>query len=512
MKFQREKFIHTINNPMFVYLFIYFLVNLLFLDKFPFVHSDESWLSGLSRNYLMTGRSNITETFFDLYPRFPHAIKIIFHWLQAFFISTLGYSVFTVRLISLSFSCLTLVVFYKLVEITTRTTHLALFITILFSLDSQYIYASHFARQEIIMLFLLLVAFYFYHKSSHVFYKPLMLSMITGIAVGIHPNSFTIAVVIGCLYIIDILLKKEGIGSLIMYILFTGLFALIYVKLSLYFDPNFIANYAAFGDQFGVLESTGSKTLQIINYYLKLYYGVSGTYYTPNIRFQLILFAFLIVGSIIRIIKKGIDSKLINYLTSILAINLSYIIVGRYNQTSILFIFPFCWIIFGILVSSTNIKRTLTMITLTIVAGMSLYNIVPFLNNDYDNYIRQISYYVAPSDIALANLNSEFYFDNGSLLDYRNLAFLKEANVDFESYITANQIDYIIYPQEMDYIYSHRPIWNGIYGNLYYYFDDMHNFIKENCTLIHEFESPYAMRIVRFMYTKEWTVKIYKVQ
>ena len=84
MEFIKKSF--SKNKILIILLFIYFLVNLSFLTHFPFIHSDESWLSGLSRNILETKNFSSTETFFDLYLRNPHAIKIIFHSIQIMFI------------------------------------------------------------------------------------------------------------------------------------------------------------------------------------------------------------------------------------------------------------------------------------------------------------------------------------------------------------------------------------------------------------------------------------------
>ena len=96
------------HKTFITFILLYFFINLLFLCKFPFMHSDESWLSGLSRNMLENKTFIMTESFFDLYPRSPHAIKIVFHALQAIFISSLGYGLFAVRLMSLIFGCLSL--------------------------------------------------------------------------------------------------------------------------------------------------------------------------------------------------------------------------------------------------------------------------------------------------------------------------------------------------------------------------------------------------------------------
>ena len=66
-------------NIFFIYLIIWFVINLLFLTQFPFVHTDEPWLSGLSRSILENDSPTVTEDFFDLYERHPHALKILFH-------------------------------------------------------------------------------------------------------------------------------------------------------------------------------------------------------------------------------------------------------------------------------------------------------------------------------------------------------------------------------------------------------------------------------------------------
>ncbi|WP_291632651.1 hypothetical protein [Clostridium sp.] len=115
------------------------------------------------------------------------------------------------------------------------------------------------------------------------------------------------------------------------------------------------------------------------------------------------------------------------------------------------------------------------------------------------------------NDVVLSNLNSEFYFDNGKLHDYRNLAFLKENDLNFKEYIYKYNIKFIIYPEEMDVIYSESPKWDSLYGNLSYY-KDMKNFFETNCTLVDKFnDKTYGMRIARYIDEKDWTIKIYKV-
>src|SRR6056297_2575601 len=99
--------------------FIYFVVNILLLSQFPFIHSDESWLSGLTRQ-IMSGIASenpaslvLTEPFFDLLPRFPHFIKMLFHAVQWPFLAVFGYTPLAPRLLSLSAACLALWFFYR---------------------------------------------------------------------------------------------------------------------------------------------------------------------------------------------------------------------------------------------------------------------------------------------------------------------------------------------------------------------------------------------------------------
>lgn len=209
--------------------------------------------------------------------------------------------------------------------------------------------------------------------------------------------------------------------------------------------------------------------------------------------------------------KNKNEHYLSGLLLCITSINITYVVIGRYNQTSIVFMVPFMWLIFLNLVNRTYIKRIITITICSLLFCFSFFCIYPYINNDYEDYIENISEYISPEDKVLCNLNAEFYFNNGNLLDYRNLYYLKQNDISIYEYIYTNNIEYIVYPEEMDFIYSHRPIWNGIYGNLYSYYDEMNTFFDERCILEKEFKSPYAMRIVRYMYSKEWSVKIYKV-
>ncbi|MBN2875123.1 MAG: hypothetical protein JXM71_08505, partial [Spirochaetales bacterium] len=103
-------------NVFFInlYIFIYLFLSVPSLSSYPSVHSDEPWLSGLSRAWLNEGSFTVTEPFFDLIPRAPHALKVIFHGVQALVFAIFGYGSVQTRTISLLFGLATLIMFHKL--------------------------------------------------------------------------------------------------------------------------------------------------------------------------------------------------------------------------------------------------------------------------------------------------------------------------------------------------------------------------------------------------------------
>lgn len=507
-------------NILYILIVIYIAISLVTLTKFPFVHSDEAWLSGLSRNILDNGDYSITESFFDLMERNPHAIKIIFHTIQIIFIKIMGYHIFTFRFISLCFGLLTLYFTYKLGTEVLRSAHSALLAVPLLAVDVQFIYASHFARQEVIILFLLVLGLWYKVKNSEndSLKHDMILGVIVGLAIGIHPNSFIISLPFGLIYLYEIfLLKQRKFRSLAAYMTTVACFAAFFVGLSLYFDSNFFVNYSKYGNNFDVFDPIASKLGEIKYFYLKLFYRVSGTYYTPDIRFQFFLFGTALTISIFKLAKSEhnvlLKRNIIVIILAIAAVNAGILIIGRFNQTSIVFLFPLYYIlvIYAMEGLASKYRYIITAVLLVVLTAFTLSSYIEYKDNSYNSYLNEISQVIKPQDETLGNLNSEYYFENGKLHDYRNLAFLKNNKMSFEEYINSNNIKYIIFSEELDLIHELRPKWDGIYGSTDYY-DEMKAFLKNNCTLQYEFtDSFYGIRIVRYIGIKDWNVRIYKV-
>ena len=499
-------------NLLIWYVITYFIVNIIFLTKFPSMHSDESWLSGLTRSMMHKGLGT-TGYFFDMLPRYPHAIKTIFHILQMPFILIFSYNLFSVRLLSLIFGIISLMFFYKILVKLTNSSLISLIGTITLSIDIQFIYASHFARQEIIIVASILFGIYYILSriDNWNIKNDIITGCIIGLSIGIHPNSFLLALIIGAVYLYYIIFEKKlKLKNLALLVLITAFFAAIFVGLSFLFNPNFINDYLKYGDDLGTTTSGIMKLFAFPKYYKKLYNSFSVTYYTPQIKVQFIIFALSFLLGIISLILGKEKRKALIFLLPITALNIGYIIIGRYSQPGIILLFPLCYLLAFLLISKIKKLRIIFAIILFIIIGFNTaVQILQETNNNYKKYIDEIQSIVPNDAEVLANLNTEYAFDYNKLHDYRNLDKLGETS--FEEYIQEYDIEYIVYPEEMDFIYSNRPVWNVMYGNLYPYYDDMTQFLSDNCELVYEFNSPYAMRILMYSNDENWSVKIYKV-
>lgn len=506
--------ISFIKENLFIILYLtgYFFISILFLTKYPFMHSDESWLSGLSRTMMYDGLGS-TEYFFDLVPRYPHAIKIIFHILQIVFIKLFGYSLFSVRLLSLVFGIISLVFIYKISTVLSGSKRFAVASMVIVSFDVQFIYASHFARQEIIILAFMLAAV-FYVMSRYQEWKmknDIITGLIVGLSAGIHPNSFLVALVVGAVYLYYIMFEQKiKIKNLICLVFVTAAVVSLFVGVSYIFDRNFINDYLKYGDDLGTTSGIIMKFFSFPGYYRRLYNTFSVTYYTPDVRFQFVLFASGLAAGIASLFARKYKNKALLFILPVLFLNAGYLVLGRFSQPGIILLFPLCYLLIFLLLEPAKRIRFIALAVLgAAVAVNTAINVYPQINNDYKEYINEIESSVPENSAVLANLNSEYAFEYNALYDYRNLSEL--GGMSFEEYIVKNNIKYIIYPEEMDFIYNNRPVWNVMYGNISPYYKDMTSFLTNKCKLIHQFSSPYAMRIYMYAYNKDWTVKIYEV-
>ena len=191
------------------------------------MHTDESWLSGLSRSMTAEASPAATEYFFNLVHRAPHAIKILYHGIQILFIRLFGYSLLSVRLLSLAGGAAALAVFTELLK---RIRLPQLPGVIILSAQIQFIYASHFARQEILLLLLMLCSLTALFTGTGEASRPvsarlpgfrrgLLVGLPVALATGLHPNAFIIAWPAGLCLLGAVITRRrplsEGLGFLL---------------------------------------------------------------------------------------------------------------------------------------------------------------------------------------------------------------------------------------------------------------------------------------------------------
>ena len=497
-----------------LFVLAYFCVNLLFLTRYPLVHSDESWLGGLTRNMMASGWPGVTEPFFDLKPRYPHAIKILFHLMQMPLIALFGYGIFPLRLLSLLAGCAALLMAYRCSR-RTASFGVSMAVMAMMSVNAQFLTAAHTARQEILLLLMLLIMLDVLLASRNpiTLSTALRLGLLSGLSVGLHPNSFLLALGCGSSILLLMAARRQFAWKpLAVYIVVTGALALCFVGLSFLFDAQFPAHYRRYGEsEFDLNVSLAEKLILFPDYLQKLWLGESGTYILPGLKFQFVLIVFLLLWGGIRAVRRR-EAAVIAPLGLTLGALLGTVIIGRYNQLSAsLWMLP-CLILLAPLLA--NRKRALIraavpamLAVFALVSGQAIQKALPY---DYATFIAQISRYVTPQQKALANLNTGFYFDNDKLLDVRNLAYLKENNLTFAEYVQSRGIEVILWPEEMTFIYDHRPAFNALYGNPRET-PAVEAFLRERCTLLGSFENPgYAVRIVQEI-GKPYRVNVYRV-
>ncbi len=248
-----------------------------------------------------SGDFSITESFFAAKPRVAHAIRILFHSLQALFLQLFGFQISSVRLLSLLSGGLCLFLFAIMgKELLGKAGGFLL--PVLVSLDPAFLYASHFARQEILLSFSMLLCLSLLTKAagsqkSLTIGRILVIGLITGLSVGIHPNSFLIACVCGSILFFFFLQKRPHMGKFILlYVTVTGLIAGFFLWLSFQFTPHFLTDYFRYGqEEFQLSASASGRLSEFAFYFDSIFHQESGTYLLPDLRAELLLFLLCVL-------------------------------------------------------------------------------------------------------------------------------------------------------------------------------------------------------------------------
>lgn len=513
-------------------VFLWFIFNLFFLESFPFVHSDEIWLAGTSRAIFNDRSLDRTEPFFDLLPRTAHGMRILFHGLQGLFLGVLGFSVLSIRIFSLTSGAAGLILFYFLLKELKISPPAALAGMILLSLDIQFVYASHLGRQEIQLTVLMLLGlFLFFNKKKRPVSRAVAVGLCTGGALGIHPNAFITAWPVSLLFLAGIIGGRIRIKEGLIFLSTAAGTALVFLGASLLMNPDFLSNYQDFGRSVGVRPGIPQRLEDFPGFFKKLFYRISGTYYTPDIRPQLTGLLILPLVSLGIRIPQFLKTRRFSLSETeaagwagLAGITTGIFLAGKYSQPSIVFLFPFLYLFivsllsrfFQVVRSRPFTPRVYFLWILPLLwAAFSIQTIYRDIQKEkesYGSYLSQAKALIPENSRILGNLTLAMAVKPENLLDFRNLAFLEKAGLSFEDYVISRNVDYIIDYQELDYIFNSRPVWNLLYGNLYPWLPEMRTFLEEHCELQGTFSSPgYGIRIVSRRYTRDWQVRVYRV-
>jgi len=281
-------------------------------------------------------------------------------------------------------------------------------------------------------------------------------------------------------------------------------------------NPDFLSKYINFGSSVGVTKPFIIKVLKLPRFFKKMFFRIEGTYYLPDIRPQMLLFAlsFLILIPV-SIFYKNKRIIIFSGQSLFLGILSGILIIGKYSPPSIIFIFIPGYFLFFILMT-TLIKSTKGLLSICSIlifstSVFSLFQVLPFINVNYNSYIKKIKTYIPENSKTLANLNTIFAFSYDELYSYRDLTVLN-AEFGFSDYIEKYKIRYIIYSEELKIIFDERPVWNTMYGNIYPWYPDMMGFIKTSCIEITNWNEPvFGMRITSYQGKKNGGIRIFKI-
>ncbi len=524
-------------------LLSYFIANLMTIMDFPTVHSDELWLKGITDEMISQKSFAVTEPFFDLYPRVVHPFRWLYHSLEAAVFNILGSSAASSRILSLVAATLALIVFYKILMHVLESRSLPITGKVLpftgkvlpftgtlaLALNIQFLYSARFGRQDSMILLLLLTA---YGSASGAILKSrrlhLILTFVTLLGIGVHPNSFLIGMTIAAILIVRILMKEAKLKDLISYVIMTAVGFAAYLVAGNLMNPGFLSGYLKFGESLGIEGNPIGRIEGFYWFWYKLYARIGGTYDLLDIRIEIILMGAVIllipVYALVSRKKAGSNyhSLLIPW-SAIIGMNLGLIVIGRYNQTSVVFFVPF--IILALFTAANIVLRNIGKRNLTWVFALIILLSVPFrlysgltdysearpYKLGYEDMIEVVEGMVDDSDVVLGNLNTIEAFEGQRFYDIRNLAFLEANGITVEEYIQDRGITAILIHEEMEYISNTSPAWDFLYGSNY--LDDLFTYLDENTELINEFENPiYAMRISRYSGTYPWKTRIYRVK
>ena len=508
--------------PIIIIVLLYILIHLITLSRHPFVHSDEAWLASLTRSMMKEGSIAATEEAFRLTPRYPHAIKTLYHLIQMPFL-LLSWSAYAARLPSLLAGLAALYFMVRIMKESDLARPWRAASAIFMALDPQFWYLSHLARGEMILITLLLASWSL--KNSG--YGPVIVALPLAAGIFIHPNSFIIALPVCGMFAADLFRREASPRRpLVNGVVFIGVLTLAAaaaIAMSLVMDPGFFVHYRNFGQTVGISDSLVVKLLGLTSFLRKMATGRAGTYYLPESRVFLAAGILGWIGTVVRAWLTRRFQAVWPLLLSPLMITLGLVIVGKYAPPTIGFLMPTSYLLLGYALFGPGkpgmgdrrrgAAATASLLLVLVLIGTVLHEIrlsyrLPSIRQ-YNRFIREA---VGDEGRVLGNLNAAFALDYDRLVIWRDLENLSRREGALSSFLNRQDVRWVLLPDELSLIYSARPVWNQLYGNPYW-FEELTGILDERGTVVGREKFPgYAMRIVPYIRRGEWFLTVYSVE
>lgn len=504
------------------------------LTRIPPMHADEAWLASETRAILVAGSAAASADFFHVSERRPHAIRLLFHALQAPFVAA-SFSLASVRTLSLLCGAAALLLAGVVGRVRFRSpAAIVLFVGGL-AADPMVTAASHLGRPEIVLVLFMMAAFAVRARRPVTgYWNEVLVGSIVGLSIGVHANSLLVALAVGSLGLLDVLVGPRpllALRRLCVLVSVTAMWALAWVGWSRFLSPDFPRAYVEFGGRYGVTESLLVKLLKLPSFYGRLFHGIAGTYYLPEMRPFLILVAVGSVSGLVLVLARVARGRppgaAAEPLAVMLAVNVGLVLIGKYSQPTAVLLAPAGYWLAACLAEALAIQapepgeagRARGRIAwaaaasgVVALAAVTVSGALPWASVSYARYLGRVLEQVPAGENVLGPLNAAFAFDPGRLHAYNDLDSLGEAGLSLEQYVERFGIRWIVYPEEMDLIYRERPVWNDLYGNVAPYYADLGRFLLERCVEVARFEEPvFAMRIVPYQNKRPASVTVWRV-
>jgi len=492
-------------NKKWIFIFLgiaYLLWHLFYLDKYPIIDLDDSWMAVPSWEFIHTGNfgSPMLEGIYGLEKSNIYHGRIHMFFQIPFFLG-FGLGAYQARFPSFLTALVVLYLTYLLGKVF-YSQSVALLSCFLLSLSGIFIITSHRGRQDIFLSLFILLAIFIYLKAKekNSSFLCFLSGLTAGLSIDIHLNGIIVPIFIIVLFLFD---SKKNIFEKKFWIAFSGISLGIFWWIITHILPDidlFVNQWNAIvlGKFSTPIYSTSFNLINMliseVNRYKQWFWDATGH--------RNMIELFLLLSGIVTSIIFGKSKN--KYLLLILStfVTVFVIIVRQKVPYYLIYMYPFFILLFckGVeIVSDKNrfISKTLYLLLAGFYFLQLSYISLKYKDINYNKYISNVKKFVPLNSTVLGDSILWFGFADKKIYKFfADASYLHHVQVKKmtpESFIQDKKIDYIIFGEEQT--------------NRYF----SQNFIKSNCVLVDTIIDKYFGAQLKIIPGKIYKTKIYKV-